>query len=663
MKEAHTITAPATGAMSSATDWLPVEAPLPMAAQDFAQKPKSKLKSDRRFCESDFWRLAALALTLILMTLVGVPTMEVLGVGGFSPLEVIAFCLFEILFGWITFSLVISLFGLTGAWSDEAELEALRADTALPVLTRRTAILMPIHNEDPRGVFARLHAMDASLAALRAQSWFDIFLLSDTRDSAILAAEQTAFGRLRQRMGQRAFYRHRPHNHGRKAGNIAEWVNRFGGAYDHMVVLDADSLMEGETLVRLSGAMQTHPRIGLIQTAPRLVNRASLFGRWQQFASRLYGPIMTHGLALFWGSEGNYWGHNAIIRVRAFAEQAGLPSLKGPRPFGGEISSHDFVEAALLRRAGWEVRIASHMPGSYEECPPTLPDMIARDRRWCQGNLQHLAIVAARGLHPMSRFHLIQGALGYLMSPLWFLFLIVSALLTHERAAAVSGEWDDYHVRVLLWVLSMGLACLFVPKIVALGLTLAKAQTRRGWGRVDRLVAGVLLELILSSLIAPIMMVSQTKALIDIALQRDSGWNAQSREDGSIGWLEAARKHALHTATGVVLAGFFLWVSPATLFWAAPVILGLLLSIPLAVGTADPALGRRFLGWKLFSTPEEATQSERAAIGDAPANVARAGEEGQAHPPRPSLVHTILGLHFIESLKHAGSETGQVFGD
>jgi membrane glycosyltransferase len=124
---------------------------------------------------------------------------------------------------------------------------------------------------------------------------------------------------------------------------------------------------------------------------PLIVNRTSLFARVQQFASRLYGPMLSEGLAWWSGSEGNYWGHNAIIRTRAFAEQAGLPRLPGRKPFGGEILSHDFVEAALLRRGGWDVRMAPQLYGSFEECPPSLPDLIVRERRWCQGNLQHEA--------------------------------------------------------------------------------------------------------------------------------------------------------------------------------------------------------------------------------------------------------------------------------
>ncbi|MDB5460152.1 MAG: glucans biosynthesis glucosyltransferase [Caulobacteraceae bacterium] len=618
--------------------WLPVEAPLPMAAQDLTAPPRTVRPLERGLGECDLWRTLAFALTAVAMVAAGIPSHDVLQIDGFTPLEMVSFVLFELLFGWVTFSLMITLFGVAGAVAHEPELAELKPETPLPrsLAGGRTAILMPIHNEDPGQVFSRLRTMRRSLRDLGAQAAFDVFVLSDSRDPDIARAEVAAFAHLRAEDEGGLFYRRRALNQGRKAGNIADWVRRFGGAYDHMVVLDADSLMSGEALARLAAAMQAHPGVGLIQTAPRLVGRTSLFGRLQQFASRLYGPVMTNGLALLWGSEGNYWGHNAIIRVRAFADQAGLPTLEGRRPFGGDIMSHDFVEAALLRRAGWAVRIAPRLTGSYEECPPTLPDLIARDRRWCQGNVQHLGLVGARGLHWMSRFHMIQGALGYLMSPLWLGFLVISALMAMESHLTASGEWDMYSIRVLRWVLSTTFTCLFIPRLIALGLTLSKPSERRSWGRPDRLVLSVLLETALSALIAPIMMLSQTKALFDILRGRDAGWSAQKREDGSIVWRDALRHHSLHAVAGVVLGLFLYWVSPMTFAWAIPVVAGLVLAAPLAVLTADPALGALFLRWELFVTPEEILQPHRAPPREEPAE-ARPGLYGPAVAARLEL--------------------------
>ena len=290
---------------------------------------------------------------------------------------------------------------------------AIDLDDERPVLTSRTAILSPIYNEAPGLLRARLHASWLSLRRTGLGDHFDMFVLSDTTNEDIQREEHRQIRGLRRRLGAeaRVYYRHRRQNTDRKAGNMADWIRRFGGAYDLMVVLDADSLMEGETLVRLAAAMERHPEVGLIQTTPVVINRHSLFGRIEQFASRMYGPLLARGAAWWSDSQGNYWGHNAILRVKAMARtSAGLPHLPGRKPFGGDILSHDFVEAALLRRSGWEVRMAPTLGGSYEECPPTLADMIVRDRRWCQGNLQHVGVLRARGLAWVSRLHLIRGA-------------------------------------------------------------------------------------------------------------------------------------------------------------------------------------------------------------------------------------------------------------
>jgi membrane glycosyltransferase len=247
-----------------------------------------------------------------------------------------------------------------------------------------------------------------------------------------------------------------------------------------------------------------------------------------------------------------------------------------------------------------------------------LPDLIARDRRWCQGNVQHLNLVTTRGLHWMSRFHLIQGALGYVMSPLWLLFLIVSALLAMQSRVAANGEWDMYGIRVLSWVLTTTFLCLFVPRIISVGLVLSRSAERRAWGRPDRLIASVLMETALSALVAPIMMLSQTAALVDILRGRDSGWTAQKRHDGSIVWRDAEKRHRAHLVAGAALGLFLAWVSPSTFLWAIPVVGGLLLAAPLAVLSADPAIGAWFQRQGLFATPEELAQTSRLAVADSP---------------------------------------------
>jgi membrane glycosyltransferase len=336
---------------------------------------------------------------------------SVLKVGGITVLESIILALFVLLFAWIAFSFMSALAGFAVLLLRKKDELGIDSAAPLPAIRSRTAMLLPTYNEDPYRVLARLRAIYESVKETGNGANFDWFVLSDTTDPAIWIAEEKCFLKLRQEVASatRIFYRHRPENTARKSGNIEEWIRRFGSDYECMLILDADSLMTGDTIVRLVAAMEGHPKSALIQTLPIVVNAKSPFARWQQFAGRLYGPMLAAGIAWWHGSEGNYWGHNAIILVRAFAQYAGLPELRGPKPFGGHILSHDFIEAALMRRGGWAIHMAPKLGGSYEESPPTLSDFAARDRRWCQGNLQHLALLPTRGFHWVSRLHLLTG--------------------------------------------------------------------------------------------------------------------------------------------------------------------------------------------------------------------------------------------------------------
>ena len=255
-----------------------------------------------------------------------------------------------------------------------------------------------------------------------------------------------------------------------------------------MLILDADSLMTGDTIIRLVAAMEEHPKVALIQTLPIVVNARSLFARWQQFAGRLYGPLLAAGIAWWHGSEGNYWGHNAIIRVRAFAQYAGLPELGGRKPFGGHILSHDFIEAALMRRGGWAIHMAPKLGGSYEESPPTLSDFAARDRRWCQGNLQHLALLPTRGFHWVSRLHLLTGIGSYLTAPLWLIFLMSGILVSLQaqfvrpeyfpKGYSLFPQWPAQDPILAAWVFVGTMGMLIAPKLLAFLVLLTDRDTR-----------------------------------------------------------------------------------------------------------------------------------------------------------------------------------------
>jgi membrane glycosyltransferase len=538
-----------------------------------------------------------------------------LDVTGLSALEVAVLALFVALFGWIAFSFTSVVGGCLSLLSGVGRLD--NDPERGPRLSGRTALLLPTHNESPARVMAALQAIYESLQSLDVGDHFHLFILSDTTDPDIWLAEEAAFLALRDRTGahERIFYRHRAKNSERKAGNIAEWVRRFGGAYPQMMVLDADSLMTGELICRLSGAMERHDDIGLIQTLPTIVNGSTLFARAQQFAGRVYGPFIAQGTAWWCGAEGNYWGHNAIIRTQAFADAAGLPVLRGRKPFGGHIMSHDFVEAALLRSAGWAVHFLPYLEGSYEEGPPSPIDVAIRDRRWCQGNLQHVAVLPRRGLHWVSRLHLLMGIGSYVTSPLWLLFLVCGILLSLQArfirpeyfssGHSLFPDWPQVDPVRAQWVFIGTMGVLLAPKVLGYFVVLTNGPMRRGCGGALRTLASVVIETLITGLLAPVAMLSQSIDVVAILLGRDSGWVAQRRNGGGIGLREMLRSYARHTVFGLVFAAAAYVVSPSLLLWMLPVVLGLSLAIPLAVLTAHrgPGLVLRNLG--LLRTPEE----------------------------------------------------------
>jgi membrane glycosyltransferase len=589
---------------------LPADAPLAMPVQSLAEHPETAALADGRTRAA--MRLGSMIILTALMTIVAMtPVCRILAADTLGPLDAVIIVLVSLLFAWTAFSFLSALAGFLTGGDATCEL-GLTAGTLRRPLSTRTAVLMPIYNEAPDAVFARIQAVCESIVAADGAPFFDVFVLSDTTDAAIRTSEYGYFQRLRRRVGESIaiYYRHRAENVGRKAGNVADWVRRFGAAYDHMVVLDADSLMEGETLVHLAVAMERYRDVGLIQTVPVIVNRHTLFARAEQFASRLYGPMLARGVAWWSGSEGNYWGHNAIIRVAAFAEQAGLPTLEGRKPFGGHIMSHDFVEAALLRRAGWRVCMAPNLGGSYEESPPTLAALLVRDRRWCQGNLQHIKVLGARGLHWVSRVHLARGVLSYLAAPLWLALLAAAALLALFPAWG-QAPWLTPHpaspadVAAVGAVFGVSVGFLLTPKLMAFAQMAHCPGECDKFGGAAQTGLSLLVETVLSTLIAPIIMISHARSLAEVLAGRDSGWSAQAREASQADLRQAARLHAPETVLGLVLAVVAVISSARAMVWMTPVIVGLSLAIPLATLMASDRLGRAARRWGLLVAPEE----------------------------------------------------------
>jgi membrane glycosyltransferase len=540
----------------------------------------------------------------------------VLAVGGLTVAEHAVLVLFVILFAWLAFSTVSAFAGFIALLGGGVRTLGIDPSAPLPEISSRTALLLPTYNEDAPRLMSRLQAIYESLDATGQGGRFDLFVLSDSTDPDIWIAEEIAFLALRERLGEaRLFYRRRADNIERKAGNIGEWVARFGGRYAQMIVLDADSLMTGDTLVRLVAAMETHPHVGLIQTFPVIVNGTTLFQRLQQFAGRVYGPLIAHGIAWWHGGDSNYWGHNAVIRTAAFAACAGLPQLAGRRPIGGHVMSHDFVEAALMRRGGYAVHIAPMLSGSYEETPPSLTDYAGRDRRWCQGNLQHLGVLPARGLHWMSRLHLVTGIGSYVTAPLWLAFLIVGILISLQaqfirpeyfpRGFSLFPQWPAQDPVRAAWVFAGTMGLLMLPKLLGYVALLTRPEDRRGCGGAFRAFMSLLIETLVSGLIAPVMMVMQSAAVIEILAGRDAGWQVQRRDDGTLPFGALVRRYLGHTIVGMLLAAAAWMVSWPLFLWMTPVIVGLVLAIPLAAMTADPLLGRLLQRLGLLTTPEE----------------------------------------------------------
>ena len=570
---------------------LPPETPLDMPEQDFSRvfrdlHAPDKTRETGQAHQASLWRFltfsSAMTATLALACVIYGWFAE----GGTTVLEGVLLALIAFNFFWITFSVFTVLLGLFGLsrrdWTPERG----------PPASMRVALLVPTYNELPAFVLGNVCSMLEELRAHSGHHTFSVFVLSDTGNETIARQERIAVEALRAGVYSdiALYYRRRDKNTARKVGNISDWVRRWGGSYEAMLVLDADSLMTGRAIRRLAAALARDPSAGLIQSFPQLTGAQSVFGRMQQFANGVYGLALAEGLARWAGHEGNYWGHNAIIRTKAFAACAGLPGIRDLRGRQQLIMSHDFVEAGLLRRAGWRVRFLPRIRGSYEETPATLIDHVQRDRRWCQGNLQHLQLLGARGFHAMSRFHLAHGAIGYLMAPLWFALLVIWALIGRSEEASVityfseanptRPSWPDMseprHVAVVLLIYAMLLA----PKllsVVALPLTGRKMSE---FGGVGRFLLSIFTEILLAILYAPILMVQQMIAVFRSALGLQKGWAPQMREGGSYGWGTMVKFHALETVVGIALAAGV--VLGLVSLWLAPIAFSLVFAVPLS---------------------------------------------------------------------------------
>jgi len=515
--------------------------------------------------------------------------------------------LYALLFAWVSAGFYTALMGFLVLWrGDRHALSARRAGRGPIDAGARTAIVMPICNEQVGPVFAGLRATWESLEATGQGALFDFYVLSDTSDPAMRVAELAAWAQLRRAMGSqgRIHYRWRQRRTKRKAGNVADFCRRWGRDYRYMIVLDADSVMRGDALVTLVRLMEADPQAGILQTAPQTCGLDTVHARSQQFAARVAGRLYTAGMQYWQLGESHYWGHNAIIRIAPFMAHCALAPLRGRGGLSGEILSHDFVEAALMRRAGFHVWVVQDLAGSYEQQPPNLLEELQRDRRWCQGNLQNARLIAEPGLHGVHRTMLLTGAMAYLSAPLWLAFVLLSVGLWIHGSAADPGTAALLPASLLpLWLVTATMLAL--PRALGVAAIVMRGE-QAAYGGTRPLLLGTALEAGLSVLQAPVRMVAHSIFVVVALTGLKLDWKSPPREASDLYWRDAARRFAPISAAVVAVAAWAASVQPGALLWLAPVGLPLLLAVPLVVWTSREAWGRRLRARALLLTPEEA---------------------------------------------------------
>jgi membrane glycosyltransferase len=504
--------------------------------------------------------------------------------GGLGVTEVAVILVSALAFYWVAQSCAVAALGLF--WRPRVH--------AVAPAGLEIAILLPMYGEPPATTMGQAVALLAALKQAAGIGYgrhrFSLHILSDTRDPAAARIEAETAERLScGQPGLTIAYRRRRVNRDFKSGNVRDWVATRGAGHDAMLILDADSVMSPQSVLRMADALACDPGTALIQSVPRVLPGGTLWQRMQSFAATVYGVNLGRGFAMWTGGEGNFLGHNALVRTGAFASCAGLPHLPGRAPLGGVILSHDFVEAALLRRAGWAVRMLPEATGSFEDTPPNLVGHLRRDRRWCQGNMQHLRLLAMPGLHPVSRFHLLQGAMAYLASVWWMALLILWAVTgPGDKVAAVFSPDMFGAVPFTLDVPALppvqrGAVTLIVGLMLIgprlMGLLAHLRDHRPTLRQVPVFAASVVVEMAVSMLVAPILMLHQVRAVLRTLAGFDGGWMPHVAGRPSLRTL--ARFHATETLLGAVLLG--LAVAGQLTPWLLPVAGSLALAIPLSI--------------------------------------------------------------------------------
>ncbi|MDX2202138.1 MAG: glucans biosynthesis glucosyltransferase MdoH [Hyphomicrobiaceae bacterium] len=541
---------------------------------------------------------------------------HILGAGGWTLVDGILFAAFAAGTPWTVLGFWNSLIGLWLLHFAKDPIKqvapyAAAGDTAAPIAIK-TAIFMTVRNEDPARAILRLRTVKASVDATGEGHAFSYFVLSDTNRPEVAAAEEAAVAAWQAADPDRAriVYRRRTENKGYKAGNVRDFCERWGADFTLMLPLDADSLMQGPQIVRLVRMMQAHPKIGILQSLVVGMPSQSAFARIFQFGMRHGMRSYTMGQAWWVGDCGPFWGHNALVRIKPFVEGCELPMLPGSPPLGGHVLSHDQVEATLMRRAGYEVRVLPEERGSWEENPPTMLDFAQRDVRWCQGNMQYIKLLDTPGLYPMSRFQLVWAILMFVGIPAWTLMIALLPVAAWQAKAV-----PDFPGSAAIALYVLFFTMYLMPKIAGLiDAVLTKGGVAR-YGGPLRFAASAAIELVFSFLQGAVSTIRTSIFMIGLAFGKSVVWGGQSRDAQRLSWGDAARNLWPQTLFGVVVCGALILIAPAAFYWSLPLTAGYLLAIPFAVLTASPALGRLMVWAGLCGIPEDfETPAEVSAV-------------------------------------------------
>ncbi|MBU2879554.1 glucans biosynthesis glucosyltransferase MdoH [Aliiglaciecola lipolytica] len=601
---------------------------------------------------------------------------DIFSVDGFTAIEIVLLFLFTLTFVWISAAFWSAIIGFTLLMlrRDPVTLkQALRKNQAGSLdPNQRQAIIMPVYNEDTNRIMSGFEACIKEIEKSGSLQYFDFYMLSDTQQKPLIEAELVAWNKLTARMGNEVashmFYRRREKNVNRKVGNVADFCERWGANYQSMIVLDADSLMTAESMLTLVKTLQSNPKAGLIQTVPIPIRQNTLFGRFLQFASSLYCPTLAAGQAFWQTDTANYWGHNAIIRIDAFMASCGLPHLPGDVPFGGEILSHDFVEAALLRRAGWHVYLLADLEGSYEEVPSNIIDYATRDRRWVQGNLQHLGLLRTEGLQNISKLHFVLGAFAYVSSLVWFVLLLLSTIDATVRAASDDVFFTAPHQLFPAWPVDKSdsiFALLFATALLLIGpkflsLIHALVYRRYEFGGALTLVISTLIEIVVAIVIAPLMMAYHAYFVLNALAGKNVSWNAQSREGRTVPWSEAIKRTWAATTLAILWGALTWYLTPLLFWWLAPVLLGLILGAPIIHYSSSLKLGIMSRKYGVFICPCEVieqpvTKSLRLSL----SNLDKQSRYNKTVPELPPERWTSMPIQELRPTTKAGLKHGQ----